>query len=854
MSTWHLASFWGITTGGDPDSGDGAFNAGHLNDVLRLDEAPFPVVLVASETSGVWLVNLTGGVALALSDRWVFPNLNSLAHGIHGSRHVYAGGDALYETDTRGFAPLFNWRQIPLVDADGNDLGASGVIDIAVIAERRKLVLACGEGILWADIPPPGGSYVFRRAPIMPAGAYSGVTQGPEGTVVVAAWGSDNFNHFGLFYGSWSGPDLLFSRSSIFGNVNPAMMLRTSIDSCRQDRSVMYALAGTLYRDAKGNVINDTIYRVLRSNDGGKNWRVTGKKVLNRSDPLFGDPTKNLPGNQQDWNNCITIAADPRRVALGWRGGYFVSNDAGSTWTMTSADPPHLHSDLHALAFDQFDGTQNTLYVCSDGGLAVTTDLGATHSSQANRQLSNLQIYQVATSYQDAGVTAISLQDNGDNFTAIYPNPDPWQDLDGGDGVSVTSIRTGQLLYRNNTLTQSGVEFGNRIRAANWNSGKRRFDNVKLFASAPLSQGVVPLDGTNDGLPFPSIIEIVNSPAFKNRAGEPMLAIAATDDHLWGLFAPASGKLHWTAIATIPATRDKSGKLTEHISAIASPDGKALLVGTDTGRLFRLNAPAFVAVDHTPTPTPGAITRFVAHSATNAFATTGGQQLWKLTGTTWKPTAVPAGAQGDFTAFDTDWTSNPKALFLGTDNRVYGSTDNAKTWNDISAGLPETPHCRDLQFVTERSGLHQLYLATYGRSVFRRILNADHAEPREVILDGHMDLVDRVAIGHDQWAHPHFHNIVPLGPDHPAEHIEIVEDDGDEVQVVLDLDFQWFLNGTVEIVHHTKLISKDEDNDIEDTHTGTVTLAPGASQTIIFDLASDELWPDRAHIEFTLQN
>ena len=81
-----------------------------------------------------------------------------------------------------------------------------------------------------------------------------------------------------------------------------------------------------------------------------------------------------------------------------------------------------------------------------------------------------------------------------------------------------------------------------------------------------------------------------------------------------------------------------------------------------------------------------------------------------------------------------------------------------------------------------------------------------------------------------------------------------VEDDGDEVQVVLDLDFQWFLNGTVEIVHHTKLISKDEDNDIEDTHTGTVTLAPGASQTIIFDLASDELWPDRAHIEFTLQN
>lgn len=377
---------------------------------------------------------------------------------------------------------------------------------------------------------------------------------------------------------------------------------------------------------------------------------------------------------------------------------------------------------------------------------------------------------------------------------------------------------------------------------------------MKLFGSSPLSQGVVPLDGTNDGLPFPSVIEIVDSPAFKNRAGHPMLAIAARDDQMWGLFAPGSGKLHWSGLGTVPATRDNNGNLTEHISAIGSSDGKAVLVGTDTGRLFRLNAPAFAAIDHTPVPTPGGVTRFVMHSTTNAFATAGGQQLWKLTGTTWKPTTGPAGAQGDYMAFDTDWTTNPKTLFLATDNRVYSSTDNAKTWQDISAGLPETPHCSDLQFVTERSGLHQLYLGTFGRSVFRRILNADNAERREVIVDGHMDLVDRVAIGHDQWAHPHFHNVVPLGPDHPVEHIVITEDDGDEVRVVLDLTFQWFLDGTVEIVHHTQLISKDEDNDIEDAHAGTVSLAPGANQTTLFDLASDELWPDRAHVEFSLQN
>lgn len=67
---------------------------------------------------------------------------------------------------------------------------------------------------------------------------------------------------------------------------------------------------------------------------------------------------------------------------------------------------------------------------------------------------------------------------------------------------------------------------------------------------------------------------------------------------------------------------------------------------------------------------------------------------------------------------------------------------------------------------------------------------------------------------------------MPLRSDHPAEHIVIVEDDGDEVHAVLELDFQWFLDGNVEIIHNTKLISKDEDDDSEDTHAGTVTLPP----------------------------
>lgn len=855
MSGWKLASYWGISTSGNPDADDAAFNAGHLNDVLRLDEFPFPVILVAADTSGVWLINSGGGIALPLSGSWDQPNLNSLARGVHGTRHVYAGGDALWETDSTKDFVLFNWRKIPIVDSDGQNLNAGGVIDIAVLSNPNLIVLACGNGIFWADIPAPGGTYLFKGAPLMPAGAYSGVEPGPDGTVVAAAWGSDKVNHFGLFNGGWSGGNLLFNRSSIFGNVNPAMMQRTSVASCRQDRSVLYAVAGTDYLDNKGNVVNETIYRVLKSVDGGASWRVTGSKVLNATDPLFGDPTKNLPGNQEGYNNCITVSSNPNLVALGWRGGYFWSSTGGADWTMVSANGPHLHSDLHAVEFDQFDPAQRTVYVCSDGGLATTTDLGASHASLSNRQLPNLQIYRLAASYQDSGVVGISLQDNGDDYTSLYPNPEPWRDLDGGDGVTVTSMRNGQLVYRNNTEASGGIEFGNRMRAARWNASSRRFENVQMFPNPPLSWGVIPLDDTSDGLPFPNLVEIVNSPQFRNDSGESMIGIAAKDDHVFGLFARTTGDgMHWTQLTAVPLKRDDKNNLTEGITAIGSSDGRVLFVGTDNGRIVKLTAPSWTVTDQTPTPTPGSVRRFVVHTQTFAFAIASGLQLLTLTGTTWDRATGPAGATGDFTAIETDWTTQPKALFVSTDNRVYASHDEAKTWTNISSDLPETPHCSDLRFVAERSDVHFLYLATYGRSVFRLRLNAAEVPDRLVTVVGRMDMVDRTAFGHDIWAHPHFSNTARLGPEHPVEEISIVEDDGDELRVELNLHLQWFLDGSVDVSHQARLISKDEDNRVEETKQGSFKLHPGATQDVVEDLASDEPWPDRAHIEFTVSD
>jgi len=863
MDNWRLANAWGILRDGDPDADNAAFNAGHLNDVLILDEPQFTPVLVASDTSGVWLVNENGGPAIPVSDGFRAPNMNSLAQGPRGTRHVYAGGELLWETDVTQVAPLLNWRAVPIADTNGSSLGAGTIYDIVVLKELQKIVVACDNGIFWADILAPGLQYAFKKVDYMPTGRYSGLAEGPGNTVIAAAWGSDKINHFGLFFGGWFHDILLFQRASVFGSINEKLMLRTSVDSCRTNRKIAYAVAEGWYYDTQGNPMNNTIYRVLRTIDGGQTWRVTGSKMNNESDPLFGDPNKNLPGNQGDYNNCIGVAPfRENQIAIGWRNGFFVSQDGGKTWDMFRNDSPHQHEDLHAVAFSQWDPWQKTLYVCSDGGMAITRDLGQSYTSKCNRQLPNLQLYRLALSYPKAGLLAASLQDNGDDFSLLYPTAAPWHQLEGGDGVEVVFLRNGDLLRYNNTETLSvngvDLEFGNRVRHAQWNDGKSQFDDRHYFPNDPLSWGVIPVDNTSDGLAVP-ITEIVNNPRWTNWAGEKCVAVAGSVNKVYGLLLKSDGGVHWSWLLDVPVERDNNGNIVENITGVGSADGTAVFVGTSKGNIFRLLAPTLPSVnwrsdDITPTVPVGSIQRFVIHSDKFIFVTASGRQLLKFQDPVWDQLVGPAGASGDYQGFDTDWTIQPKTLFLATDQSVFASADDGGSWTDISNGLPVMPHCRDLRFVAEISNLHFLYLGTYGRSVFRLLLNASETQERTIKIDGKMDLVDRVAVGHDIWSHPTFSNTVVLGPYHPVEDITIVEDDGDEVRVELKLHLQWFLDLGIQVDHTAKLIAKDEDNAVVDQNSGSVHLNKSDSNTTVIDLESHEAWPDRAHIEFTITN
>src|SRR5258708_2172726 len=136
MNAWKLVSFWGSLRDGDLNSQDAAFHAGHLNDVLRLNTPPYFPILVASDSSGVWLVNEYGGVALPLSWNWEFPHLNCISSGYYSDQHVYAAGSILYETDTTSPVPLFNWRPIPIQTDGEHPLNPGEIYRVIVVRER----------------------------------------------------------------------------------------------------------------------------------------------------------------------------------------------------------------------------------------------------------------------------------------------------------------------------------------------------------------------------------------------------------------------------------------------------------------------------------------------------------------------------------------------------------------------------------------------------------------------------------------------------------------------------------------------------------------------------------------------
>ena len=244
---------------------------------------------------------------------------------------------------------------------------------------------------------------------------------------------------------------------------------RTTLGVAVPGDSVVYAYS---------NVQNDSQMRdVYRSADGGQTWVANGvnstKIPLN---PVAGMTNMNICHGQCWYNQMVLVdPRDPARNTV-WIGGDLATartTDGGTSWSVTTwwlydqfPALPYAHADHHAAAF-KTTGTP-TIILGNDGGLNISTDDGATFSSDKNNDLPTHLFYTVAGNAEVPNVVIGGTQDNGTRLRT--DNGGTYNQVIGGDGM-------GAAYSQANTNTSIGSSQGSGIRMNFSNNPPATFQN-----------------------------------------------------------------------------------------------------------------------------------------------------------------------------------------------------------------------------------------------------------------------------------------------------------------------------------------------------------------------------------------
>jgi hypothetical protein len=362
-----------------------------------------------------------------------------------------------------------------------------------------------------------------------------------------------------------------------------------------------------------------------------------------------------------------------------------------------------------------------------------------------NRNLANLQFYSPANSREFWGTLGTcsrqpliggGLQDNGNVWCPLRPQPQYWQKINGGDGGWVAFIVTGipRVAFHMGYDEMVSNTMGKGVGHAVWHAPR-----FSASGTIPLEP---PLTGRGSGfdpnglkgpmaeaVPLPKwaispgvLMHAVG--AGKVAAADLMRAIPETLDGkdidnpiVFGLFGnDLNDFLYWSEIGRLPTT-------TKRVSALGTDTGESVYAGTDDGKIFLIDAPSGQVTEMAVDPPPGGIGsvgRIVVHLQRGAFAlmeNSQGGHLLKLDGG-WREmqSTIPLPRESYF-ALDIYRGGGPVGLAVATDSAVWVSPDDGDTWFRSVSGLPTIPHCADLRF-GKLEGADMLFLGTFGRSVW----------------------------------------------------------------------------------------------------------------------------------------
>jgi photosystem II stability/assembly factor-like uncharacterized protein len=245
---------------------------------------------------------------------------------------------------------------------------------------------------------------------------------------------------------------------------------RTTLAVAQPGEAVVYAYSSNL-----GDLQMRDVYR---SADGGQTWVSNGVNSTKiPTNPVPGSmPNMNICHAQCWYNQSIVVdPQDPNRNTV-WIGGDLATartSDGGSSWTIKTwwlysqvPSLPYAHADHHA-AFYKMTGTP-TLILGDDGGFNISTDDGATFSSDKNSGLTTHLYYTVAGNASLPNVVIGGLQDNGTRLRT--DNGGIHNQVIGGDGM-------GAAYSQANTNTVLGSAQGSSMRTNLSNAPPTVFQN-----------------------------------------------------------------------------------------------------------------------------------------------------------------------------------------------------------------------------------------------------------------------------------------------------------------------------------------------------------------------------------------
>jgi photosystem II stability/assembly factor-like uncharacterized protein len=487
---------------------------------------------------------------------------------------------------------------------------------------------------------------------------------------------------------------------------------------------------------------------VHRSTDGGETWTRLGAPLPSaESEPgrigiAFGDACE---PNQSD---CADSDPDRAYVITNDRAGnltgFFVSDDAGATWTRPTTGEPALdaadggfawwfgrlwvdpddadhvfsagvpmmesldggaswttgagiHVDQHALAFDPH--TEDRVYVGNDGGLYWSDQNGAVLGPWSAAAVQPyLQLYAMDASAQDLTRVSGGTQDNGS--LRSWGGAD-WNRYRGGDG----------MMNRINPVDLDNVyacsQFGGCGRSDN---GGDTMTSIRLLFAGERFNWVSPLEiaaGAPDTVYFGSNV--------LNRSDD--------RGQTWRQVSPD--------LTGGPTERNTTSYGTITAIGIAPTDEDVVYVGTDDGRLWktadggaswtRLTDPDLperwvtrVSVDP-GRPNIAWVTysgfRWESETQPHVLMTTDGGASWRdISGN------LPQAPVNDV-------IRHPRQrgwLYVGTDMGVFFSPNLGRNWLKLGDTFPLVP-VTDVHY---HAASDTLFAATYGRSILYATITA----------------------------------------------------------------------------------------------------------------------------------